>query len=263
VPLLQEGLIGPDTPLDPFIKQMRKKTQENPEELPRILADNIKNLDERLFLRMAEMVEETDDESEKEEINQFAVLVQKTLENILEAADTRVNEDSQIAQALLEKLADENGEYFLPIDDKQLSACRTAVVNDLARLDEGFVGIMQAYMAKLDGEPDPGKKLLVDVLRVLLQIFAAERLRSLSKQGTYSSDVDAALQAVFDAKPDEWEATIRAQECTAMELSEVLQEKVGELVLNLPGGSGVQRVLAEYLNELMTKARAVAATEED
>jgi hypothetical protein len=41
----------------------------------------------------------------------------------------------------------------------------------------------------------------------------------------------------------------------------VLQDKMGEIVLGMPAGSPVQTVLAEYLSELLSRARAIAAEE--
>ena len=47
--------------------------------------------------------------------------------------------------------------------------------------------------------------------------------------------------------------------CSAQELAGVLQDKLGEVVLSMPAGSTVQSVVAEYLNELIGRVRALAA----
>ena len=49
--------------------------------------------------------------------------------------------------------------------------------------------------------------------------------------------------------------------CTAVELADMLQDKMGEVVLGMPSGSQVQGILAEYLSELTTAARKIAAEE--
>ena len=49
--------------------------------------------------------------------------------------------------------------------------------------------------------------------------------------------------------------------CTPDELATMLQDKMGEVVLGMPAGSTVQNVVAEYLNELISRTRAIAAEE--
>jgi hypothetical protein len=47
--------------------------------------------------------------------------------------------------------------------------------------------------------------------------------------------------------------------CGADELLGALQDQMGEVVLGMPAGSAVQTVLAEYLNEMLSLARGIAA----
>lgn len=69
------------------------------------------------------------------------------------------------------------------------------------------------------------------------------------------------------ATPEEWDETLRAQllsdnaVCGAEEFTTLLQDKMGEVVLGMPAGSNVQNVIAEYLNELIGRARAIASEE--
>ena len=131
--------------MDSLIGQLRAST---PDQLPKLLADNLKNIDQRLFLRLAEMSDAEDDEYERLRIRQLATLVASTLETILEQADRQMSADAELVQALLRKLALESGEFELPIAAAQVDACRAAIVANLAQLDEGFVGTVKAYMAR-------------------------------------------------------------------------------------------------------------------
>lgn len=231
-----------------------------------MLAGNMKNIDQRLFLRLAEMSDETEDDYEKLRIRQLSTLVASTLETILAQADAQMDQDAVVVQELLRTLALENGEFELPIAKPQLDALRAALRGKSPPPDEGFVATVKAYMKKAS---DDGLESMVDVLRVLLQTFAAERLRSLmtGTQVEASEGVVSALGAVLDAGPENWDATLRAQTtsddavCTADELVGVLQDKMGEIILGMPAGSTVQNVIAEYLNELISRARAIAAEE--
>jgi len=250
--------------IDGLISELRAST---PSELPKILADNLKGIDQRLFLRLAEMSDVEEDDYEKLRIRQLATLVASTLETILEQADRQMDEDATAVQGLLRTLALDSGEFELPIGPAQLEACRLAIREQLSELDEGFVGTVKAYMKKAS---DDGLESMVDVLRVLLQTYAAERLRSLAggAEIAASGGVQTAMSAALDANPSEWVTVLRVQctsddaSCSATELVETLQDKMGEVVLSMPAGSAVQSVVAEYLNELLGQARAIAADQE-
>lgn len=259
-PLLSES--DESVSLDLLIGQLRAST---PDQLPKMLADNLKRIDQRLFLRLAEMSDSETDEYEKLRIRQLATLVASTLETILEQADRQMSADAETVQGLLRSLALESGEFELPVPAAQLAACRAAVREQLPTLDEGFVGTVKAYMRKAS---DDGLESMVDVLRVLLQTYAAERLRALADGKIGASEgVQTAIRAALDAPPERWEAVMRSQlaseeaACSVDELVQTLQDKMGEVVLSMPAGSGVQSVIAEYLNELLGRARAIAAEE--
>ena len=159
----------------------------------------------------------------------------------------------------------ESGEFDLPIPEARLSALRAELREKGGKLDEPFVATVKAYMTKANTDQLEG---LIVVLRTLLQTYASERLLYLVQDSTASDPpLAAALRAVLETQPEGWDATLRAQlqaegaECSADVFVALLQDKMGEVVLGMPSGSAVQSVLAEYLNELLTKVRAVAAEE--
>jgi len=235
---------------------------QTPDQLPKLLADNLKSIDQRIFLRLAEMSDAETDEYEKLRIRQLATLVASTLETILEQADKQMSEDAEVVQGLLRSLALPSGEFELPIPPAQMAACRAATQKQLSSLDEGFVGTVKAYMKKAS---DDGLESMVDVLRVLLQTFAAERLRAFVVG--VDMGVATTVSAALDATPEQWDSVLRSSitgdnaKCSADELVDTLQDKMGEVVLGMPAGSNVQAVVAEYLNELLGRVRAIAAEE--
>jgi len=261
-PVLQMAPL-PDDELAQLIQKLRAVT---PEELPKLLAENLKQIDQRLFIRLAEMSDAEQDDYEKLRIRQLATLVASSIETILDQADKQMSADAEAVQSLLRTMALDDGEFELPIPAAQLGALRNAIRSANPPLDEGFVGTVKAYMKKSD---DDGLAGMVDVLRILLQTFAAERLRSLSAGSQVDADegIQTALAAVLDATPEEWDETLRAQllsdnaVCGAEEFTTLLQDKMGEVVLGMPAGSNVQNVIAEYLNELIGRARAIASEE--
>lgn len=260
-PLAQAGGAPADPALlDSIIAQLRAATEE---EMPKVLTDNFKSIDQRLFLRLAEMSDAETDEYEQLRIRQLASSVTLMLEAIIKQADAQMSVDAEAVQGALKVLAEPNGEFELPIAPARVAALRAALREQLGSLDEGFVATVKAYMRRAT---DDGLDGMVDVLRVLLQTFAAERLRALAgAQLEAAEGVQGALAAALDATPEEWDGVLRAQlaadACGADELLGAMQDKMGEVVLGLPSGSAVQSVLAEYLNELIGVARAIAAEE--
>ena len=99
---------------------------KTPAELPKVLADNLQSIDQRLFLRLAEMSDSEQDDYEKLRIRQLATLVSSSLETIIEQADKQMSEDAEVVQGLLRKMALDNGEFELPVPPPQLAALREA-----------------------------------------------------------------------------------------------------------------------------------------
>jgi hypothetical protein len=104
---------------------------------------------------------------------------------------------------------------------------------------------------------------LLEMLRELLQLYAAEKLLSLiAPRLEAGSGLSAGLRAVLGASPREWDAVLRATisgddpVCGPVELQSALQDQMGEIVLSMPAGSALQALLAEYLNELLDRTRA-------
>ena len=194
-PVLQMAPL-PDDELAQLIQKLRAVT---PEELPKLLAENLKQIDQRLFIRLAEMSDAEQDDYEKLRIRQLATLVASSIETILDQADKQMSADAEAVQSLLRTMALDDGEFELPIPAAQLGALRNAIRSANPPLDEGFVGTVKAYMKKSD---DDGLAGMVDVLRILLQTFAAERLRSLSAGSQVDADegIQTALAAVLDVR---------------------------------------------------------------
>lgn len=109
----------------------------------------------------------------------------------------------------------------------------------------------------------PGMDGLLEMLRELLQLYAAEKLMALVEPRLEAgSGLSDGLRAVLDAPPREWDAVLRATitgeepVCGPLELQAALQDQMGEIVLSMPSGSALQALLAEYLNELLERTRA-------
>ena len=63
---------------------------QEPAQLPKLLAENLKIIDQRLFLRLAEMSDTEEDPYEQLRIRQLATSIASTVETILEQADAQI-----------------------------------------------------------------------------------------------------------------------------------------------------------------------------
>jgi len=231
--------------------------------LTAIVANDMKAIDQRFFLRLAELADAADDEADRDSIAELASSVASSVETLLRLADEKIQDDGSKAQAILQIAASESGEFEVPIPAERAAAVRAAIRERGGSLDDGFVATIKAYMSKADKD---GMEGLVEMLREVLQLFAAERLLALVEPRLEDgSGLAAALRAVLAAKPDEWEETLRGQVATAepvcgpLELQSALQDQMGEVVLGMPSGSALQALLAEYLNELLERTRVIVA----
>ena len=131
----------------------------------------------------------------------------------------------------------------------------------MGSLDDGFIGTLEAYMKKADSD---GLQGLVEVLRELLQIYATERMMGML-EGSTAEEVVGVLRATLATPPSEWDKTLREQllsddaAASPDMVLTALQDKMGEVVLGMPSGSRVQGVLAEMLNELISRMRTIEA----
>ena len=149
-------------------------------------------------MRLAEMSDAESDDYEKLRIRQLATLVASSLETILAKADEQMDADAGVVQQFLRLMASEAGEFVLPVPKARLDTLRTSMRGRVSMLDGGFVGTVKAYMQKASDDSLDG---VVDVLRVLLQVFASERLRSLTtSQLAAGGAAGATLAALLEVR---------------------------------------------------------------
>lgn len=245
---------------DELIKELRGAAPG--QQFTNILANNLNRVDQKIFLRLAELADAAKDDDERDEISRLSSSVATTIESLLAQASKAADADADAVQALMRTAANAEGEFDVPLRPEQADAVRAEVQAKLGELDEGFVGTIEAYMKKAN---DDGLEGLVEMLRELLQIFATERMLKMLEGPATPTEVVPVLRATLEAPPADWEARLREQllaeeaEATPDMLLSALQDKMGEVVLGMPSGSKVQGVLAEMLNELITRARVIEA----
>ena len=93
--------------LDALITRLR---QTPPEELGQVMSENYQKIDQQLFLRLAQLCDETDDAEEKLRIQMLSSKLTTILEDLVAKLDQRLDKDKEAVQNLLRTLAREDGE---------------------------------------------------------------------------------------------------------------------------------------------------------
>lgn len=233
--------------VDELIVEMRSTSTQ---QLPRLVAENIKMIDATFFLRLAELSDATEDRLEKARLSELADTVARTLQSALEKTDEVADSKSQQAQELLAILADEDtGDFFTPVPPEKLDVLRQRVRETLPTLDETFVATLRSFLNKC---VDDGMDGMVGIIQKVLQVFASEVLITMTASGV-REELRRPLHEFFSTDPDRWGEVLREGQMQevlpADELSQLLKEEVAQAVLELPSGSLTQSVAAEYLGE--------------
>jgi len=257
------------TRLDELILRMRTTTSS---QLSKLVAENIKLIDTSFFLRLAELADSTDDRLEKARLSDLADTVARTLRVAVESTDALADAKSAQAQQIIALLADEEGNFATPIHPDRLAAMRARVRDELGSHDENFVTTLRAFLKKCVDDSLGG---MVVVLQKVLQVYASERLLAMSRG--LRPDLRDAVSALLLTDADAWDTLLDAQLVTggggasggsasgsvsADEIAQVLKEELAQLVLELPSGSLVQSVVAEYLGEAIRRVDEAAARAE-
>lgn len=235
-----------------FIRKLESAAEAD---LPELVAEDITKVNEELYLGILGLADGIEDETEKKRFADRFNLVWDVRRRIIDQLEKTIDRDAETVQNLLKMIADENGDFTLPVPDERLTMIRDSISSANPPLDDGFVATLKAYMKKTS---EGGLDGMVEILRVVLQLFCAERLRTIAMDANPGMDegVKIALNALMDARPAEWEATLEkhvlsdSATCNIEVLATLLQSSVAEVVMSLPASSALQVVLAEYLNEL-------------
>merc|ERR1712070_1034778 len=164
----------------------------------------------------------------------------------------KLDTDAVSVQEFLKVIADADGQFTVPIPEERIQALREEL-QQRPGLDDGFVATIKAYMKKAD---EDALDDVVEVLRQILQVFAAERLLSLIEGRVADEALGKVLTEILRAEPAEWDELLR-KNLLAEDSDSGFDEF--QVVLRMPAGSTMQALLAEYLNELLSRARSLAA----
>eukprot|EP00667_Euglena_gracilis_P013857 EG_transcript_14312 len=247
-----------ENPLDPLITQLRQAAFDD---LQRLVAENMPRLGPPFFLRIAELSDRADSLEEKAQLAAFSRLMVKTMETMYAQAEEKATELGSVVLDLLKLCAEDNGEFLLPLPEAKLAAVRTAIRRRLKKYaTDNFVSTIRAYIKKAADDKLEG---VVVILQKIFQVYVAELLRGMCvnlKEGERcTATMIAVLTALLDADEERWDAELQTTMFSDTATVDpgafciLLNEEVGGMLFQLPAGSPLQQVCAEYIQEILER----------
>jgi len=237
--------------LDDLIDRLlAAKTQQ---QMAQVVAENIFAVDAKFWLRVATRNDTAATAEEKERLQSVASSVMVLVDAMVRKTEQQLTDSSRVLQDIMTAAADDKGEWYLPLAPEQVQALREALDRHADRLDEALLSNAFAWIRKCS---EDRFDTMVQLIQKVLQLYAARELR-----GPDASGPDGILNDVIYAEEKDWGPIIKSKasagELTEPAFMEALQKRMEACVLGLQSGSYAQRVQAEYLKEIETRAKSV------
>jgi len=215
----------------------------------------------QFFLRIATLADQADDAAQKEKLSTLAANLATTIEAVVSTTKGQFDDRAKEVEDILKQASEpSSGEFLVPLSTERGDAMRQALVElEPSKLDESFLSTVDAWIVKSHQDGMDG---MVTILQKLLQQYAGiqvSRARA-AQQGTSSSEAANLLEKLLALDTDTWDTEIRngtSSDVTTSGLVAEIQRTMESVILGLENGSMAQRIQAEYLKELVTRAEAV------
>lgn len=243
-------------------EMIRKMSDAKPYELPSAVKRAFRICSSpRFFLRIAELCDLEEDDSEKDKLSALATNLAVTVETVVattkEQLDERAKDVEEVVKAASEP---DSGEFLVPLATERVEAMRASLKSlEPFKLDENFLATVDAWIVKSHQDGMDG---MVTILQKLLQQYAGlqvSRARAMQQKAN-NSPASVLLESLFASDPDFWESKILDglnDGVTSSGLVAEIQRTMETVILALENGSMAQRIQAEYLKELVTRAEAL------
>ena len=214
----------------------------------------------RFFMRIAERTNMATDSVEKEKLGALASNLVSTLQAVVDTTEETLDERAKDVERVLKAAAEpESGEFLVPLLPTQVDGMRNVMEGlEPATLDEGFLSTIDAWMNKSHQDGMDG---MVGILQKVLQMYSGiQIIRARKQMGSDSEPTPASdlFEKLLKIDTDLWDVEIRngVKDVGSSALISEIQKTMESVVLGLENGSMAQRVQAEYLRELVSRAEA-------
>ena len=256
--------------LDELIDVLLTATDAN--DLTQKVAENMLSFDQRFWLRLATRTDSASEPEEKDKLASLAKVVMQLVDAMVRKTNEQLSDSAAVLQTILKAGAnEETGEWSLPLAQDRVEAMRAVMDANAAAIDEALLSNAFAWMRKASDDTLDG---MVVILQKVLQLYAAraltlgQQIEDEKKGSTPTSALsltpaEAAVMELLQSDESKWALMIRKKaqsgEISEIALLEAMQRKMESVVLGLSSGSYAQRVQAEYLKELESRAKEVFA----
>lgn len=220
------------------------------------VAENALSFDQSFWLRLAARADTAQEDEQKDRLRSLANVVMQILDALVKKTDEQLTDSSEVLQEILIAGADDNGQWEVPLSDSKMESMRLVMDSRADQLDEALLSSCFAFMKKASDDNLDG---MVLILQTVLQLYASRELAS--SAGENPSEAEQQLIEILSARESNWANLIKEKAesggISEESFMEALQKKMESIVLSLSSGSYAQRVQAEYLKELETRAKGI------
>jgi hypothetical protein len=248
-------------------EMITKLSNAKPYELPNAVRRAFRVISSpRFFMRIAERTDEAADPIEQEKLAALASNLVATLEAVVETTEETLEERSNEIQAVLKAAAEpQTGEFLVPLLPSQVEGMRKAMGGlEPSSLDEGFLSTVDAWMNK---SHEDGMDGMVTILQKVLQMYSGLqiiRARQNMNKDAQSTPASELFEKLLQVDTDQWDVEIRngvTGDVKPTQLISEIQRTMETVILGLENGTMAQRVQAEYLRELVSRAESFKQAE--
>lgn len=238
----------------------------NPIELQKLVVANVLAFNESFWIRLATRTDTCKSEDDKKDYEELALSVMNMVDRLVNKTNEKIESATDVLKEILKPVVDDVEEIsWPPRDPEALQLMEKEIIQreQEGQLDEGFLSEVNAQLrqAKEDGDK-PG---LEAMLQKVLQLYASRLLskRSYAQKGNEILKAEQFLETIIKAPEEEWNKllingmTIGKGEISPEELYAVIRKRIERTLIRTEGGSYQQRVLAEYLKGIESRAEEI------
>lgn len=238
----------------------------NPIELQKLVVANVLAFNESFWIRLATRTDTCKSEDDKKDYEELALSVMNMVDRLVNKTNEKIESATDVLKEILKPVVDDVEEIsWPPRDPEALQLMEKEIVQreQEGQLDEGFLSEVNAQLrqAKEDGDK-PG---LEAMLQKVLQLYASRLLskRSYAQKGNEILKAEQFLETIIKAPEEEWNKllingmTLGKGEISPEELYAVIRKRIERTLIRTEGGSYQQRVLAEYLKGIESRAEEI------
>lgn len=238
----------------------------NPIELQKLVVANVLAFNESFWIRLATRTDTCKSEDDKKDYEELALSVMNMVDRLVNKTNEKIDSATDVLKEILKPVVDDVEEIsWPPRDPEALQLMEKEIIQreQEGQLDEGFLSEVNAQLrqAKEDGDK-PG---LEAMLQKVLQLYASRLLskRSYAQKGNEILKAEQFLETIIKAPEEEWNKllingmTLGKGEISPEELYAVIRKRIERTLIRTEGGSYQQRVLAEYLKGIESRAEEI------